>query len=77
MGWCSATYLFDNIVGALLGKDKIDTKEVIKNLINTLEEGDWDCQQDSDYYDHPVVKEIFGSFPRSCLCVPAPRQVTQ
>lgn len=57
MGWCSATIIFDEVVGALLdGKDK---KEAIKALIQELEDNDWDCQSDSDYFEHPLIDEIF------------------
>ena len=59
MGWCSATEIFDNVAGALLDSDKPkDTKEVLTQLVGALEEGDWDCQSDSDYWDHPIVREI-------------------
>lgn len=57
MGWCSATIIFDKVVGALL--DDKDKKEAIKALIEALEDNDWDCQSDSDYFDHPLIKEIF------------------
>jgi len=60
MGWCSATVIFDNVAGALLGKtEKQSPKDVLKALVIELEDGDWDCQQDSAYWDNPVVKEIF------------------
>ncbi len=57
MGWCSATLIFDSVVAGLLG-DK-DKKEVIKDLIEALENEDWDCQCSSDYFNHPIVKECF------------------
>jgi len=59
MGWCSATYIFDGIMSAFLKDDKIDKKEFIKQTIIELENGDWDCQQDSAYYEDPLVQEIF------------------
>jgi hypothetical protein len=119
MGWCSATKIFDDVVGELLKKEKSDSlkelawlyqkysevisslpvsvedfiderptwskarlgtlmerankavenilsdkpddsiKETIKRLIESLEDGDWDCQQDSAYYDHPIVRKAF------------------
>jgi hypothetical protein len=57
MGWCSATYIFDEIVKAL--KDGGDKKEAIKQLIIALEDEDWDCQSDSVYWDDEEVKSIF------------------
>ena len=60
MGWCSATVIFDKVVGALLDESgEVDKKAVIKELIDTLEDGDWDCQQDSKHWDHPIVNAIF------------------
>jgi len=57
MGWCSATYIFDQVVKAL--KEDGDKKDAITQLIVALEDGDWDCQADSDYYDDPEIQEIF------------------
>lgn len=119
MGWCSATEIFDDVVGELLKQKKQDglkelawvfqqygealsslpasvedfiedrpswskaslstlmkkankaaddilygkhddgIEKVVKSLIESLEDGDWDCQQDSSYYDHPLVNGIF------------------
>lgn len=59
MGWCSATRIFDSVAGVLLDDKDIDKKEALETLIAALEDGDWDCQGDSDYYDHPLVQEIF------------------
>lgn len=119
MGWCSATQIFDDVVGELLKKEKSsglkelawlyqqygealsslpvsvgdfirekpewskarlgtlmdrankaadrilsDTpddsmKKTIKSLIESLEDGDWDCQQDSGYWGDPIVRECF------------------
>ena len=28
-------------------------------MINTLQNMDWDCERDSAYWDHPLVKEVF------------------
>lgn len=60
MGWCSGTQIFDDVASVLLGKKKTKTpKEVLKLLAKAMEDMDWDCQQDSDYWDHPIVKEVF------------------
>lgn len=58
MGWYRRTVVFDSIVEAILDPE-IDKKETIKYLINVLEDMDWDCQNDSDYWEHPLVKECF------------------
>lgn len=59
MGWCSATEIFDSIVGHLIGDSTVPVEKVIENLVTSFEDADWDCQQDSDYYDHPVVRRVF------------------
>lgn len=58
MGWCSATTIFDNVAGALLYKKPEKPEVILENLIEALEDGDWDCQQESAYWDHPVVRKI-------------------
>lgn len=58
MGWCSATYIFDVMAEALLNNNPKEPKELLKHLAKILEDSDWDCQQDSDYWNHPVVQEI-------------------
>lgn len=61
MGWCSATTIFDAMCKYLLESTRPDEEKVadLKVLAEQLEDGDWDCQQDSDYYDHPVVRRVF------------------
>lgn len=58
MGWCSATLIFDNVCDALLADKPQDVKSTIRALAAALEDGDWDCQQDSAYWDHPIVREV-------------------
>lgn len=61
MGWCSATRIFDDVAGFVLATDKPGKmqSEVLSKLASSLEDGDWDCQQDSDYWDHPIVQAVF------------------
>ena len=58
MGWCSGTDIFDEVVGALLD-EKLDKKEIIKSLIEALEDRDWDTQDESRYIDIPIVQQAF------------------
>lgn len=59
MGWCSEpTRIFDAAVKEIIEPSK-DPKEAIKALINILENGDWDCQHSSSYWDHPLVQAAF------------------
>ena len=68
MGWCSATIIFDDLASFIVELSDADAdmyidldkgKAVLKRLAIALEDNDWDCQSDSDYWDHPVVVEIF------------------
>jgi hypothetical protein len=59
MGWYSGTKVFDPVVRKLLSMATItpdDQQELIVALIDALEERDWDCQSNSAYYEHPLVK---------------------
>lgn len=56
MGWCSGTEVFDGVLASLLAKSK--TEDVIRKLILTLEDMDWDCHSDSNYFTHPIVQKV-------------------
>lgn len=58
MGWCSATRIFDSVCDAVLNEEKTDPKEILMALVGELEGGDWDCQQDSAFWDNEIVQEI-------------------
>jgi hypothetical protein len=61
MGWCSATEIFDTVAEVVLDNDSIPVKkqeEVIERLYSILRVHDWDCQWDSGYADHPIVKKL-------------------
>lgn len=58
MGWASGTELFDRCIDALLDK-KRTKEERIRDVIEAFEDADWDCQQESEYYEHPVVGKVF------------------
>ena len=60
MGWCSATEIFDAVAGALLNEGpKKSPEEILKFLAEVLQDNDWDCELDSEYSNHPVVRKIF------------------
>lgn len=63
MGWCSATQIFDAIANEVLGHNKgysdIQKMQVLHMLADILREHDWDCEADSEFYDHPQFKDIF------------------
>lgn len=61
MGWCSATTIFDDVAGFVPASSQSDDDKiaVLTKPAGALEDGDWDCQQDSDYYDDPIVQRVF------------------
>jgi hypothetical protein len=60
VGWCSGTEIFDKTVKLILQYCIVeDAKEFIVELIKILEFQDWDCQQDSEWYDNDLVRECF------------------
>jgi len=58
MGWCSGTVVFDAVCDALLA-DNADKEYAIKSLIQALWDGDWDCENESEYFNNPIVKRCF------------------
>lgn len=60
MGWCSGTTIFDKVVEYILESKDIDKKELIRVLVNALFAQDWDCEGDSKYWKHPLVREVFA-----------------
>lgn len=58
MGWSSGTDIFDAVAFHLLSDWPIDRKLVLKDLYETLRDHDWDTTNESQYYRHPLVREI-------------------
>lgn len=57
MGWCSGTQIFDAFCGIMFEPENTDFNEILKQFIAELENMDWDCHQDSAYWDKPVVQK--------------------
>lgn len=59
----SATSIFDAVASNLLPfinqENRRMIKDTLKILAIELEDGDWDCQNESEYFEHPLVQEIF------------------
>lgn len=58
MGWCSGTDVFDPICALILRLNYLSQEqqvEILVAMINAFEDRDWDCQQDSKYWHHPVM----------------------
>jgi hypothetical protein len=64
MGWCSATRIFDPICNFVVAKSSAPKKEKIaflKLIIRKLQEDDWDCESESDFWEHPIVGPLLGN----------------
>lgn len=62
MGWCSATGIFDSILDNVLEyipEDKVEL--VVEAIAIPLWEGDWDCEQDSNYWEllEPIYRRRY------------------
>ena len=58
MGFCSGTEIFDKVAEHVLNSSELseDMKySIVKTLIEVLEDHDWDCEQDSEYFRNPIV----------------------
>lgn len=60
MGWSSATMIFDSVCDTVLadGDKKPTPEETIRALAAALESADWDSQQESAYWENPVVRKV-------------------
>lgn len=60
MGWCSGTQVFDDIMYIVLNprddEDTISKAKVVRAVIDALWEHDWDCEEESDWWKHPIVQ---------------------
>ena len=63
MGWCSGTPIFDTVCEEVLElKVSQSIKErILTKLIEAMEDQDWDCQYDSDYWNDPLVGSLLGN----------------
>jgi hypothetical protein len=51
MGWCSGTEIFDKVLSTTLEYVPEDKKrDVIWAIAESLWDGDWDCESDSEFY---------------------------
>ena len=62
MGWGSGTSIFDDMVHIIINCSFNDNtkKHLIRHLILALENNDWDCHGDSEYWDDPIVQEVMN-----------------
>lgn len=58
MGWCSGTGVFDKMAKFIINSPQPEDQKVeaLVHLAQALEDQDWDCQQDSDFYEDPIVR---------------------
>jgi len=62
VGWCSGTEVIDKIMDEVLESSAIDDSTYRRNIIavtiKALWDHDWDCESDSEYFDHPLVHDV-------------------
>jgi len=61
MGWCSGTRAFDASIEAAIDAGVKGAKliDFAVHVMGVLEDMDWDCHSESDYYDHPTIRLAF------------------
>lgn len=69
MGWCSGTTIFDKAAAVVLtthveGGEKFN---ILYALAKALEHEDWDCQSDSLFIDHPIVKDVMEALKHQSI----------
>jgi hypothetical protein len=65
MGWSGGHLVFDPVVKKVLelvalreiSEDR--ATEIIKALVVALEDADWDTQNDSKYFNEPLIRLVF------------------
>lgn len=60
MGWCSGTPIFDSVASYVISSDLTELRkfEVLRTLADAMEDEDWDCQSDSQYWDNEIVQRV-------------------
>lgn len=70
MGWSGGTEIFDRVAKDLMyiHNNVYDTDipmyqvlNILSNLKGALEDQDWDTQNESQYWTHPVIGKILGN----------------
>ena len=61
MGWCSATEIFDKVLSEIDHEvnDEVFSK-VAMILGSALQNQDWDCESDSDYWEDERLKKVWS-----------------
>lgn len=59
MGWSGGTDIFDSMFLAIRNADisREAQKQLIRTLVDSLEDQDWDTQDDSAYWHEDIVQE--------------------
>lgn len=62
MGFGSGLDIFDPVAKTIL-ESSIEPEikvKLLKSLIDSLEDHDWDTQEDSRYYKHPLIQQALA-----------------
>lgn len=58
MGWCSGTEIFD-VVAKHVTKKHLNRDALLEELIGVMWDHDWDCECESEYVNHPLIRKAF------------------
>ena len=64
MGWGSGEQVFDVVAGSVLSVSylrKEDVVTILTKVESVLSMLDWDCQNESRYWEDPVIGKILGN----------------
>jgi len=66
MGCCSATRIFDGVIESALKTDISDEAlvAVVTALYQELTDMDWDCQCESEFFNHERIKPIIDEIEK-------------
>lgn len=60
MGWCSGTEIFDgviDVIAPIVEPERLPG--IAEHIAEMLWNGDWDCEEDSKYYDELLVDIMY------------------
>lgn len=60
MGWTNGTPMFDKVCAVIfeLNISTFDKYKIIHTLADALMDGDWDTPEESDYWQHPIIRQV-------------------
>lgn len=62
MGWNGGTAIFDAVTGEVFSFPRLPTEaitDILHVLVDALEDQDWDTHNESQYWNTPIVRQLF------------------